>query len=177
MKLLSSLRSQVTLGARKVPSHDIYTNVVSLIDGGQLELESRRGHPTLIVNTACRCGYSSQLNGLQGLFARYRDSGLLVLGCPSGDFGHEAESDAEIIDICQREHGVEFPLAKPASVRFTPTKLWHDLASQPNAGPPGWNFTKYLVGADGDVVFWCGTNVRPDSWRVTEQIEAALGVS
>ena len=154
---------------------DLYTHRVTLLDGGELDLATLRGHPTLIVNTASKCGFTPQYAGLQELYATYADRGLNVIGTPSGDFAGQEYDDADQIGaFCEKNYGVTFPLTERASVREDPSPLWEDLARQPNSAPPSWNFTKYLVGADGRLVARWNSKVAPTSAEVVDAIEAAL---
>lgn len=156
---------------------DLYRHRLRLLDGTRLHLDSQRGRPTLLVNTASRCGFAGQLHALQTLHMRYGPKGLLVLGCPSADFGgHEYDDPADIALACHGVCEVEFPLTEPMSVRFDPTPFWADVAAQPGSGPPVWNYTKYLIGGDGRVRYWWSTNVRPEGARVREAIERLLGI-
>jgi glutathione peroxidase len=175
MSLLSTLR-MYTRRTRRLPEPtDIYAHRVRLLDGGELDLGTLRGRPTLVVNTASKCGFTPQYAGLQSLYERYHDRGLEVLGSPSADFaGQEYGAAEEIGDFCERNYGVRFPLTEKLSVRADPAPLWRDLARQPASGPPGWNFTKYLVGADGRLIARWATKVRPEDPRIVEAIEAAL---
>jgi glutathione peroxidase len=174
-----SILSTVTMCLRRTPMlsepTDIYANKVKLLDGGELDLETLRGRPTLIVNTASKCGYTPQYAGLQALYEQYGDLGLDVLGSPSGDFaGQEFEDPSEVGAFCEKNYGVTFPLTEITSVRADPSPLWAQLAQQPNSGPPGWNFTKYLVGADGRLIARWSTKTAPDDPLIIEAIEAAL---
>ncbi len=154
---------------------DLYTHRVTLLDGGELDLTSWRGQPTLFVNTASKCGFTPQYEGLQSLYERYHDRGLNILGSPSGDFAdQEFDDGGEIADFCQINYGVQFPLTERTSVREQPDPLWLDLSSQPNSAPPKWNFTKYLVGADGRLLDHWGSMIRPDGEQITSAIERAL---
>jgi len=154
---------------------DIYVHHVKLLDGGELDLETFRGHPALIVNTASKCGFTPQYAGLQSLYDRYGERGLQMLGSPSGDFAdQEFDEAAEIGGFCQRNYGVAFPLTERTSVRDHPSPLWEDLGRQPNSGPPGWNFTKYLVGADGHLIERWPSKVKPEDPRIVAAIESAL---
>ncbi len=100
---------------------------------------------------------------------------LQILGSPSADFAdQEYEEAAEIGAFCQKNYGVEFPLTERTSVRADPSPLWQDLARQPKSGPPVWNFTKYLVGADGRLIARWATKVKPEDPQIVAAIEAAL---
>ncbi len=175
MSLLSTLRMYMRPKARLAEPTDIYTHRVKLLDGEQLDLASLRGHPTLLVNTASKCGFTPQYKGLQSLYERYSDRGLQVLGSPSADFaGQEYDEAQEIAAFCEKSYGVSFPLTEPMSVRSEPSPLWRDLARQPDSAPPVWNFTKYLVGADGHLIARWPTKVPPEDPKIIAAIEAAL---
>ncbi|WP_249020253.1 glutathione peroxidase [Conexibacter sp. S30A1] len=175
MSKLSTLRMYMRRPERLAEATDLYTHRVKLLDGGELDLADWRGHPTLIVNTASKCGFTPQYEGLERLYERYHDSGLELLGCPSGDFAdQEYEEDGEIGSFCQRNYGVQFPLSTRLSVRDRPDPLWAALISQPGSAPPKWNFTKYLVGGDGRLIEHWGPTVQPDGPKITESIERAL---
>src|ERR1700758_147505 len=104
---------------------DLYGHKVKLLDGADLDLETLRGNPTLFVNTASKCGFTPQYEGLQTLYERYHDRGLNILGTPSGDFAdQEFEEAGEIGAFCQKNYGVQFPLTERTSVRQDPGPLW-----------------------------------------------------
>jgi glutathione peroxidase len=175
MGVLATLGMYLHRPARLDRATDLYTHRVRLLDGGELDLESLRGHPTLIVNTASKCGFTPQYAGLQRLHERYADRGLRLLGSPSADFADQEYGDAdEIGGFCRRNYGVSFPLTERMSVRADPAPLWRDLARQPNSAPPVWNFTKYLVGGDGRLVARWPTKTRPEDPRIIAAIETAL---
>lgn len=154
---------------------DLYDHQLRLLDGAELDLNTLRGKPTLFVNTASKCGYTPQYEGLQDLYQRYGARGLQVLGSPSADFADQEFHDAEEIGaFCQKNYGVTFPLTERTSVRADPSPLWSDLARQPNSGPPAWNFTKYLVGPDGKLIARWATKVKPEDPEIVAAIEAAL---
>jgi glutathione peroxidase len=173
--ILSTLKMYLSKQQKAEQASDLYSHRVTLLDGGELDLADWRGHPTLIVNTASKCGFTPQYEGLQLLYERYHDRGLNVLGSPSGDFlDQEFEDATEIGAFCQRNYGVQFPLTERTSVRQDPDALWTDLITQPNSAPPQWNFTKYLVGADGHLIETWGSKVPPDGEKITAAIERAL---
>jgi glutathione peroxidase len=176
MSKLSTLKMYFRRQPKLAEPTDIYAHKVTLLDGGELDLGDWRGRPTLIVNTASKCGFTPQYEGLQSLYDRYHERGLNILGSPSGDFAdQEFEEAAEIGSFCQQNYGVEFPLTERTSVREQPDSLWRDLISQPNSAPPRWNFTKYLVGADGRLIEHWGSTVRPEDEKITTAIDAVLG--
>jgi glutathione peroxidase len=175
MSILSTARMYLRRTPKVKQPTDLYTHRVTLLDGGELDLASLRGHPTLIVNTASKCGFTPQYEGLQKLYERYSERGLHVLGSPSADFADQEYDDAEEIgEFCQKNYGVTFPLTERTSVRAEPSELWSDLARQPESGPPVWNFTKYLVGSDGKLIARWATKVKPEDPQIVAAIEAAL---
>ncbi len=175
MSIFSTVRMYLKRTPKLNEPTDLYEHQVKLLDGGQLDLSSLRGKPTLIVNTASKCGFTPQYEGLQALYERYGDRGLQVLGSPSADFNDQEYASAdEIGEFCQKNYGVTFPLTERTSVRADPSPLWSDLATQPGSGPPVWNFTKYLVGADGKLIARWATKVKPEDPEIVSAIEAAL---
>ena len=175
MSLLSTARMYVTRTKKLDQPTDLYAHRVTLLDGRELDLSSLRGRPTLIVNTASKCGYTPQYEGLQALYERYQQRGLEVIGFPSADFADQEYDDAEAIgEFCQKNYGVTFPLAEKTSVRADPSPLWRELAGQPDSGPPGWNFTKYLVGADGRLRARFSTKVTPEDPKLVSAVEGEL---
>ncbi len=179
MSILSTLRMYGRRGPKQVSEPtDLYDHTVKLLDGGELDLRTLRGRPTLIVNTASKCGFTPQYKGLQALHERYEDRGLHVIGTPSPDFAHQEFDDAgEISDFCERNYGVSFPLTESMSVRADPAPLWEDIARQPDSSAPAWNFTKYLVGADGKLLGKWSSKVSPEDPKIVQAIEAALADS
>jgi glutathione peroxidase-family protein len=161
MSLLTTARMYLKRTTKLDEATDIYDHEVNLLDGGELNLESLRGRPTLIVNTASKCGFTPQYEGLQKLYETYSERGLQMLGTPSGEF-------------CQKNYGVSFPLTERVSVRAEPSPLWADIARQPGSGPPVWNFTKYLVDGDGKLIARWPSKVTPEDPKIVAAIEAAL---
>jgi glutathione peroxidase len=175
MSKLSTVRMYFQRSPKLSESTDIYDHTVKLLDGGELDLSTLRGHPTLFVNTASKCGFTPQYAGLQALYERFHDQGLEIIGSPSADFADQEYDEAsEIGAFCQRNYGVSFPLTERTSVRAQPDALWRDLGSQPNSKPPKWNFTKYLVDADGRLVAQWAPTTKPEDPKLVAAIEAAL---
>ncbi len=147
------------------------------IDGGQLRLADFAGKPVMIVNTASRCGFVGQYDGLQALWERYRDRGLVVVGVPSDDFGRqELATEAAVKEFCETNFNIDFPMTAITRVRGPQAHPFYAWAAQTlgAAKAPKWNFHKYLVDGDGRLVGAFGTGVEPNSARVREAVERLL---
>jgi glutathione peroxidase len=146
------------------------------LDGGSLRLADHAGKPILIVNTASLCGYTPQYTGLQQLWTRYRDRGLLIIGVPSNDFGgQEPGGAAEINKTAHNEYGVSFPLAAKVDVKGSAAHPFYKWAALEKPGEaPRWNFHKYLIGKDGRIAAVFATQVEPTDPRVIAAIEKEL---
>jgi glutathione peroxidase len=147
---------------------------VTTIDGREQALSSYRGQVALVVNTASVCGYTPQYAGLEKLWRAYKDRGLVVLGFPSNDFGaQELGSEAEIQAFCSRNYEVSFPLFSKVKTKGAgQTPLYGFLAAK--TGVPQWNFHKYLVGKDGEVVAAFPSSVDPGDEKLRTAIDTAL---
>ena len=156
----------------------VYDFEATSIDGKPAALSSQRGKVMLIVNTASKCGFTPQFDGLEKLWEAYRDRGLVVIGFPSNQFGHQDPgTNDEIASFCQLNYGVGFPMMAKVDVNGGDAHpLWKWLTAE----APGilgtkaikWNFTKFLVGKDGQVIKRYAPNDTPDS--IKPDIEAAL---
>ena len=148
------------------------------ITGKPAELASQHGKVLLIVNTASACGFTPQFAGLEKLWADYRDRGLMVVGFPSNEFGaQDPGSNDTIASFCQINYGVSFPMMAKVKVNGADAHpLWQWLKAQAPGllGTEGvkWNFTKFLVGKDGQVLKRYAPNDTPESLR--KDIERAL---
>jgi glutathione peroxidase len=147
------------------------------IDGKPLKLSEFAGHPVLVVNTASKCGLTPQYKGLEELWQKYRDRGLVVLGVPSNDFGgQEPGSEAEIAEFCASRYSVSFPMTAKNPVIGAdahPLYKWA-VAEAGEAAAPRWNFHKYLIGPKGELAGTFGSKVPPDDAALTGAIETAL---
>lgn len=132
------------------------------------------GRVVLVVNTASYCGFTPQYEGLEQLYARYRDRGLVVLGFPSNDFAQEKSSNKEIADFCENTFGVKFPMFGKSAVRGSDANpLFRELAARTGKAP-SWNFNKYLVARDGRVLAHYGSTTRPDDPALLKTLEREL---
>ena len=149
------------------------------IEGRERRLSEFQGKVLLIVNVASRCGFTPQYAGLQQLWETYRERGLVVLGFPCDQFGHqEPGSEAEIASFCRLDYGVDVPLFAKVDVNGAHAHpLWSWLKTQKGGflgiGAIKWNFSKFLVGRDGRVIERYAPNDAPAS--LAQDIEAALG--
>jgi glutathione peroxidase len=148
------------------------------LGGGAESLGIYRGQVLLVVNTASRCGYTPQYEGLQALYDRYRERGFSVLGFPSNDFaGQEPGSDLEIGAFCRSNYGVEFPMFSKVRVSGAdahPVYAFLTSLPKPLGGPVQWNFQKYLVDRSGEVVARYAPRVRPQDPDLVAKIEQLL---
>ncbi len=154
-----------------------YEYEFAAIEGGRLPLDAWRGKTLLVVNTASLCGFTPQYGGLQRLWERYRDRGLVVLGVPSNDFGgQEPGQAAEIKQFCEVNFGIDFPMTEKLAVTGPgahPFYQWAAAQLGPE-GVPRWNFHKILVAPDGRAVAGFPASVTPMDSRLTATLERLL---
>jgi glutathione peroxidase len=130
------------------------------------------GKVVLVVNTASQCGYTPQYDGLEALYRKYRDRGLVVLGFPSNDFGgQEPGSNKEIETFCVNQYAIDFPMFAKTELKMNP--LYTDLAKATGAAPR-WNFHKYLIDRSGREVQSFDTKVDPNDPKLLAAIEQLL---
>ncbi len=150
------------------------------LDGKEVDLAQYQGKVVLIVNVASYCGYTKQYAGLEALYEKLGDKGLVVLGVPANDFGkQEPKSDAEIATFCRAKYDVKFPMLSKVVVKGdAKVPLYQYLTSKEtnpkSAGELKWNFTKFLIGRDGQIAGRFEPNVAPESEELTKAVEAAL---
>ena len=131
-----------------------------------------QGKVLLVVNTASECGYTPQYEGLEALYRKYRERGLVVLGFPMNDFGgQEPGSNKEIASFCVNQYAIDFPMFAKSGLKTNP--LFADLAKATGQAPR-WNFHKYLVDRKGERVQSFDTKVRPDDPKLVSTIESLL---
>jgi glutathione peroxidase len=147
------------------------------IDGQPLPMASFRDHPVLVVNVASKCGLTPQYDGLEKLYAEYRDQGLVVLGVPCNQFmGQEPGTEAEISEFCRTNFGVEFPMTSKVEVKGDGAHPFYRWAVDQVGEPaePVWNFHKLLVGKDGSLINVFGPRTDPLDPEIKAAVEAAL---
>jgi glutathione peroxidase len=146
------------------------------LEGDAIRLADYAGKPIMVVNTASLCGFAPQYAGLEQLFARFHDRGLMIIGVPSNDFGgQEPGGPAEISETANKEYGVTFPLSAKADVKGPnahPFYKW--AATERPQETPKWNFHKYLIGSDGYISEVFPTEVEPTDPRVVDAVAKEL---
>ncbi|WP_285250611.1 glutathione peroxidase [Pseudarthrobacter sp. fls2-241-R2A-168] len=158
----------------------LYPIPLTLNDGTQTDFGRFKDKVVMVVNVASNCGLTPQYSGLEALYQKFRDRGFEILGVPCNQFaGQEPGSDSEIAEFCERNYGVGFPLTVKADVRGKDQHpLYAELTKFKTGLLPGlvkWNFEKFLVNRDGEVVARFAPTVEPDSAQVIDAIEGALG--
>lgn len=149
--------------------------VARSIDGRSIALSEFGGKVLLVVNTASQCGYTPQYEGLEKLYKRYKDKGLVVLGFPSNDFGsQEPGSNKEIAKFCEANYGVSFPMFAKTSVASGAVNPFYAKLTASSGARPAWNFHKYLVDRKGAKALSFKTGVEPDDPKFVKQIERLL---
>jgi len=156
----------------------VYDYSARSIDGQEEPLSQYRGHPLLIVNVASKCGFTPQYAGLEALYRKYHERGLEVLGFPCDQFGHQEPGDeAQIKSFCSQTYGVSFPMFAKIKVNGADTHPLYRYLKQARPGVLGlaaikWNFTKFLIGKDGEPLKRYAPADAPQSLEA--DLEAAL---
>ncbi|HEX8613262.1 MAG TPA: glutathione peroxidase [Telluria sp.] len=147
-----------------------------LQDDAPQDLCQYAGKVVLVVNTASYCGYTTQYEGLEKLYAKYGPKGLVVLGFPSNDFGKQEPGSAkEIADLCYNTYGVKFPMFAKSVVSGANPNPLHASLIKATGKEPKWNFTKYLIDRNGKVIEHYPSKVTPEDKQLVGKIEQALG--
>lgn len=147
----------------------------NLHDGTPLPLCQYQGKVILVVNTASHCGFTSQYDGLEKLYARLKDKGLVVLGFPSNDFGEqEPGSSKEIADFCRLTYGVQFPMVAKSVVKGKQANPFYLQLAEITGSTPRWNFHKYLINRDATQVIAFGSMTKPDDKALLARIDEFL---
>ena len=163
------------MSASMFAASSVHDFTVNTIKGTPVALADYKGKVLLVVNVASKCGFTPQYEGLEALYKKYKDRGLVVVGFPANNFmSQEPGSDEEIGAFCKSKYGVTFPMFSKVSVKGDDkAPLYQFLTS--TGGEIPWNFTKFLVGKDGKPIQRFAPNVKPDAADLTTAIEKALG--
>ena len=156
----------------------VYDFTFTQPNGNTLKLSSFVGKVLLIVNTASKCGFTKQYAGLEALYNKYKDRGLVIIGVPSNDFGgQEPGSDAQIQEFCQLNFGVTFPVVSKEVVKGKNAHPFYVWAKKKLGfgTAPKWTFHKYLVDREGHIVDYFNSPTAPDSPKIEKAIEKILG--
>lgn len=136
--------------------------------------EAYQGKTILFVNTASYCGFTPQFEGLETLYSQYKDQGLIVLGFPSHDFNQEDKSEVKTGQICRLTYGVKFPMFEAMSVKGEDVDPLYRMLANKSGQAPKWNFFKYLMDKNGNVVNAYVSAVKPTDKALVNDIEQAL---
>lgn len=138
--------------------------------------ENYSGKVILVVNTASKCGNTPQYDGLEKLYDQYGEDGLVVLGFPSNDFlGQEPGTEEQIEEFCRLTYGVRFPMFAKTSVKQGNAHPFFDELAAASGTYPTWNFHKYLIGRDGELISEFSPRTQPEDTNLVGAIETALG--
>lgn len=164
------------------PTNSTYATCPKLLQHTMLRLQDEKpqalcqyaGQVVLVVNTASFCGFTPQYKGLEALYAKYKDRGLVVLGFPSNDFSQEPESNAKIADFCENTFGVKFPMFTKTAVRGADAIPLFKQLTELTGNAPKWNFYKYLISRDGKTVKSYGSITGPQDKGFISEVEKML---
>ena len=157
----------------------VMDHTVTSIEGDTVDLRGYRGRPMLIVNTASKCGYTKQYDTLQRLYENFGDRGFVIIGFPSNDFGNQEPGTEEAIaNFCRLNYGVTFPMMEKVHTKGPEqAPVYRTLTAESPDGMRGeikWNFTKFLINADGQVVARFESNVDPMDETIVSAVEELL---
>lgn len=137
--------------------------------------EAYEGKVVLVVNTASKCGNTPQYDGLEAMYEKYAERGLVVLGFPSNDFmGQEPGTEEQIQEFCRLTYGVEFPMFEKTTVKGDGAHPFYIALADASGTYPTWNFHKYLIGRDGTLISDFSPRTQPDDEKLVSAVQAAL---
>jgi glutathione peroxidase len=180
MKTLLVLAALSLVSAGAFAASNVHEFTMDALNGTPTPLAHFKGKVMLVVNVASQCGYTYQYEGLQALYVKYKDQGLVVAGFPANNFGgQEPGSNAEIGAFCKSKFGVTFPMYSKISVAGTDKAPLYQFLTDKSVNPKTggeipWNFTKYMVDREGKVLARFDAPVEPLSKELTSAVEAAL---
>ena len=175
MRLLFVLLALTAMNLSADPITSLYDLKVSTLDGKPADLSQYKGHIVLVVNVASKCGNTPQYAGLEKLYLANKVKGFVILGFPSNDFGHqEPGTPEEIAHFCSSKYAVTFPMFEKVVVKKGPDQAPVYQFLTTGFPAPDWNFSKYLVDANGKVIRQFSAKIKPDNKQLTDAIDAAL---
>jgi glutathione peroxidase len=173
--LLCIAASQTALAANGANCSPVLNHTLNTLKGDRQNLCAYQGKVLLIVNTASYCGFTSQYKGLEALSRKYKEKGLVVLGFPSNDFGHqEPGSNQEVAEFCERTYQVKFPMFEKSSVVQANANPVYQTLAQMTGEQPKWNFHKYLLNRSGEKAISFKSAITPDDPAFVAQLEKLL---
>jgi glutathione peroxidase len=138
--------------------------------------EEYKGKTVLFVNTASYCGFTPQFEGLEALYASYKDQGLVVLGFPSHDFNQEDENEGKTAELCELTYGVKFPMFEAIAVRGNDVDPLYRMLAKKTGTTPKWNFYKYLMDKNGNIVDTYASTTKPTNKKFIQTVEDTLKI-
>jgi glutathione peroxidase len=158
----------------------IYDFTMEDIKGDSIKLDEYKGKIILIVNTASKCGFTYQYDGLEKLYQDYKEQGFIILGFPANNFlKQDPGSNEEIANFCRLTYGVTFPMFSKISVKGKDIHPLYEYLTSKNAGHNfggkiSWNFNKFMISKDGKIINRFGSKVKPEDEKIVNAIEQAL---
>ena len=153
---------------------DLYNHQFTTLQGAKINLCDYQDKPILVVNTASKCGFTPQFEGLEGLYKKHKEQGLLIIGFPSNDFRQESGDDKQIGDFCKMTYGVEFPMVSKSSVAGKNANPFYKQLALKSGSTPQWNFYKYVIAPGGKEVTAFESTVQPNSADIANKIKPYL---
>ncbi len=144
------------------------------IDGGEINLGDFKGKAVLITNTASRCGFTRQYEGLQSLHNKYEGKGLVVLAIPSNDFNQELATEKKVKEFCDVNFGLTMPMSEITSVRGRSAHPFYKWLKNEHGFQPNWNFYKVLVDKEGQFVQSFNSLVKPNSRKLLKMVDEVI---
>jgi glutathione peroxidase len=181
LKTVRNLAVIVGLAASALSAASIYDYTLNSIDGKPTALSSFKGKVVLLVNVASRCGYTPQYTGLEALYEKNKDKGFVIVGVPANNFmGQEPGTNQEIQTFCKSKYDVQFPIMSKLSVKGSDKTPLYQYLTSPEQNPKTggeikWNFTKFLIGRDGQILARFEPAVTPEDPALTSAVSSALG--
>ena len=172
--LLTALLSLAALPAVAAGCPSLLDHQYKTLQGPAVNLCEFADRPILVVNTASKCGFTPQFEKLEGMYRKYKDKGLLVVGFPSNDFRQEFASNKEIGEFCLLTYNVEFPMIEKSSVTGAAADPLFKQLREATGEQPKWNFHKYLIAPGGRQVYSFGTRVEPDGPEIMSKLTPLL---